>query len=65
MGLALDESGWIMLVVLVLNHISPPAQTMELEYTTVVILRMWPYTAEQVRMSANINLSLTSTNERC
>ena len=45
LGLALDQSGWIMSVVLVLNHISTSAQTMELEYTTVFILRMWPYTA--------------------
>ena len=45
MGLALDRSGWTMSVVLVLNHVSSPAQTEELDHTTVVILRMWPYTA--------------------
>ena len=45
LGLALDQSGWIMSVVLVLNHVSTSAQTMELDHTTVVILRMWPYTA--------------------
>ena len=41
LGLALDRSGYIMSVVLVLNPVSPPAQTMELDHTTVVILRMW------------------------
>ena len=45
MGLALDRSGWMMSVVLVLNHVSPPAQTEELDHTTVAILRMWQYTA--------------------
>ena len=45
LGLALDRSGWMMSVVLVLNHVSTSAQTMELEYTTVFILRMWSYTA--------------------
>ena len=41
LDLALDESGWMMSVVLVLNHVSPTAQTGELDQTTVVILRMW------------------------
>ena len=41
LGLALDQSGWMMSVVLVLNHVSPPAQTGELDQTTVFILRMW------------------------
>ena len=46
MDLALDRSGWMMSVVLVLNHVSPPAQTGgDLDHTTVTILRMWPYTA--------------------
>ena len=45
LGLALDRSGWMMSVVLVLNHVSTSAQTMELDHTTVFILRMWPYTA--------------------
>ena len=45
MGLALDRSGWMMSVVLVLNHVSPSAQTEELDHTTVAILKMWPYTA--------------------
>ena len=41
LDLALDQSGWMMSVVMVLNHVSPPAETMELDQTTVVILRMW------------------------
>ena len=67
LDLALDESGWMMSVVLVLNHVSPTAQTMELEYTTVVILRMWQSIVElnQVCLLRNINLSLTFTNTRC
>ena len=44
MGLALDRSGWMMSVVLVLNHVSPSAQTEELDQMTVVILRMWRFT---------------------
>ena len=44
MGLALDRSGWMMSVVLVLNHVLPPAQTEELDQMTVVILRMWRFT---------------------
>ena len=46
LGLALDRSGWMMSVVLVLNHVSPPAQTGELDQTTVVILRMWQSIAD-------------------
>ena len=45
MDLALDRSGWMMSVVGVLNYVSPPAQTEELDHTTVTILTMWPYTA--------------------
>ena len=45
LDLALDRSGWMMSVVLVWNHVSPPAQTAELDHTTVSILKMWPYTA--------------------
>ena len=47
MDLALDRSGWMMLIVLVLNHVSPPAQTEELDYTTVAILKMWQFTVQQ------------------
>ena len=46
LDLALDESGWMMSVVLVLNHVSPTAETGELDHTTVVILRMWQSIAE-------------------
>ena len=46
MDLALDGSGWMMSVVGVLNHASPPAQTGgDLDHMTVSILKMWPYTA--------------------
>ena len=46
LGLALDESGWMMSVVLVMNHVSPTAQTGELDHTTVAILRMWQFIAQ-------------------
>ena len=47
MDLALDGSGWMMLIVLVLNHVSPPAQTEELDHTIVAILKMWRFTVQQ------------------
>ena len=47
MDLALDGSGWMMSVVLVLNHVSPPVQTEELDHTTVAILRMWQFIVTQ------------------
>jgi len=42
-GMALDlvRSGWIMLVVLGVSHVFSPAQTMELVFITVSILKMW------------------------
>ena len=46
LGLALDESGWMMSVVLVMNHVSPTAQTGELDHSTVAILRMWQFIAQ-------------------
>ena len=48
LDLVLDQSGWIMLFVLVMNHASSPAQTGELEYITVTILKMWQFTAKKV-----------------
>ena len=51
LGQALDRFGWTMLTVLVLNHASSPAQTVVLDPTIVSILRMWQFTAAQVRSS--------------
>ena len=51
LGLVLDRSGWTMLTVLALNHASSPAQTVVLDPTIVSILRMWQFTAAQVRSS--------------
>ena len=48
LGLALDRSGWTMLIVLALNHASSPAQTLVLDPTIVSILRMWQFTAAHV-----------------
>ena len=43
MGLALVKSGWIMWAVLGANRAFSPAQTEELELTTVSILKMWQF----------------------
>ena len=43
MGLALDQSGWMMSV-LGLSQAFSPAQTGELGLTTVPILKTWPFT---------------------
>ena len=64
LGQALDESGWMMSVVLVLNHVSSPVQTMELDHTTVVILKMWQSTVPvclQVHVCLNLLLTMTLT----
>ena len=41
MALALVGSGWMMLVVLGVSHVFSPAQTGELVFMTVPILKMW------------------------
>ena len=41
MALALVRFGWMMLVVLGMSHVFSPAQTSELVFITVAILKMW------------------------
>jgi len=41
MALALVRFGWMMLVVLGVSHVFSPAQTGELVFMTVAILKMW------------------------
>ena len=41
MGLQLEESGWTMSGVLVLNQDWPPAKEIHLDLTTAAIMRMW------------------------
>ena len=45
MGLQADQYGWTMSDVLVTNQGLPPAQEAHMEFTTVIILRMWLFTA--------------------
>ena len=44
LGLALVQSGWMMLAVLGMNHVFSPAQTGELGWRSVTTLKMWPFT---------------------
>ena len=45
LGLQADQYGWTMSGVLVQNQGLPPAQEAHMEFTTVIIRRMWLFTA--------------------
>jgi len=57
LGLAPDQSGWMMSTVRALNHVSLPVQTGELGHTTVVILRMWQFIVQVLEQGSPLQSS--------
>jgi len=68
MALDLVGSGWMMLVVLGVSHVFSHAQTGELVFITVAILRMWLFPVlvpvSLVLTAVPVSLSLYSLVER-